>query len=54
MKSYVYNAAILVGVTLTGTGLGMQYGLGAGLAAAGLLICALSVTALYLAIRGLG
>lgn len=54
MRAFVFNAAIATGVTLTGVGVGLEYGLGAGLAAAGLLICALSVAALHLSIKVLG
>ena len=53
MRAFVFNGAITTGVTLSGVGVGLEYGLGAGLASAGLLICALSVAVLYL-VRGLG
>lgn len=52
MKAHVFNGTLVTGVTLTGTGVGLQYGLGAGLAAAGLLVCALSVAVLHLWMKG--
>lgn len=49
MKHSVYNAALLVGVVLVGTGVGMISGPGAGLAATGGLVIVLTLVAALLA-----
>ena len=43
MNRWVYNVSVACGVALTAIGLGVEFGIGYGLAAAGVLIVGLSL-----------
>lgn len=43
MKLRIFNASLLTGVALSGTGVGLQFGLGYGIATAGALVLATTV-----------
>lgn len=43
MKAIVFELVLLAGVVLTGAGVGLQFGLGYGLAAAGVVVIGLGV-----------
>ena len=53
-QALVYNASIFGGVVLTCVGVSMEFGLGFGLTAAGLLIVGITISVLRLLVRGLG
>jgi hypothetical protein len=43
MKQIVFNLSLLAGVVLVGAGVGLEFGLGFGLLAAGVLVVAITV-----------
>lgn len=43
MNKWVFNGSMLAGLVLVGVGLGLMYGLGAGLAATGALLIGLTM-----------
>jgi hypothetical protein len=51
-QALVYNASIFGGVVLTCVGVSMEFGLGFGLTAAGLLIVGITISVLRLLVRG--
>lgn len=51
MNVHVYNTCMLLGLLLTGAGIGMAFGAGAGLATGGLLLIGLTLNAARIAAR---
>lgn len=51
MNYHVYNICMLAGLLLTGIGIGLAFGAGAGLAASGLLLIGLTLNAARIAGR---
>lgn len=49
MNKTVYNISVVIGLLLTGAGIGIEFGAGYGLAATGLLLIALTINAARLA-----
>jgi hypothetical protein len=52
MNQLVYNASMLAGTALSGTGAGLQWGLGVGLLVAGVMVTTLTVAGAWLFARG--
>lgn len=54
MNRWVYNISVLLGVAMTGVGVGLMAGIGAGLAVSGVLVVALTVFGASIAAKAPG